>query len=323
MYPDARLTSARVGLPSSECEECSYLSFAINTKGVVQFRTFKDPFSATRDFSPHNLSYFVTYLVLGVFVGPKDDENFEYTKTILSLYLFSGCSSDVVDENAVPMTNFSAVRDMAVPSPGLLNIPSQGMPEMIQGGEMVAAATADEMMPDAPGGMPAGGTDDAPEGGSLPTGGGGGVGECGTPNAGGGGAKYHCPGVHGPVCLYLGLDSLLCADRCRDLAGDDVSDVYDAVFSCGRMNGCNDPGGRWNAQCMADSCRVPLRCRRAEFAVSAPPVGTPAEQEVAVHWASAISVSRNDEIAPMDVMSPSRWHNSGKPQERITNAVCE
>ena len=73
---------------------------------------------------------------------------------------FLGCSSDVVDENAVPMTNFSAVRDMAVPSPGPLNIPSSGgMPEMIQGGEMVVAGTkADEMMPDAPGGMPAGGT---------------------------------------------------------------------------------------------------------------------------------------------------------------------
>ena len=86
-------------------------------KGVVQFRTFKDPFSATRDFR-HNLSYCGIYLVLGDFVGPRMMRIYEYTVPIrLSLSVFRG-SSDVVDENAVPMTNFSAARDMAIPSPG-------------------------------------------------------------------------------------------------------------------------------------------------------------------------------------------------------------
>ena len=186
---------------------------------------------------------------------------------------------------------------------------------MIQGGEMVPAGTmADEMMPDAPGGMPAGGTDDAPEGGSLPTGGAGG--ERGTPNAG---------GMEGPVnitvqectdlyaCISGCMDSLPCADRCRDLAGDDVSDVYDAVFSCGRMNGCNDPGGRWNAQCMADSCRVPLEMCFGEpnLPGQAPPVVDPPAEpgSCGALGQCLLACPRNDEICANGCRdgSHSRW----------------
>ena len=97
---------------------------------------------------------------------------------------------------------------------------------------------------------------------------------------------------HGPVCVYLvawivyrvptgaGLSWRRCLCLCR---------VY-----CGRMNGCNDPGGRWNAQCMTDSCRVPLEMCFGEpnLPGQAPPSWThQLSQEVVVHWASAISVS--------------------------------
>ena len=98
------------------------------------------------------------------------------------------------------------------------------MPEMIQGGEMVAAGTmADEITPDAPGGMPAGGTDDAPEGGSLPTGGAGGetwYAQCGWH---GGASQHHCPGARTCMPVFRVAWIVCRVPTGVGSAGDDVS----------------------------------------------------------------------------------------------------
>ena len=187
-----------------------------------------------------------------------------FYRMTVAFVCFYGCSDAVVDEMTAPILNATAVRDMSVPSPAPLNTGNPGgggSIAMPQGGETDTGGYTTAMA------NPAGGNGNSEVGGnSAPQTGGDGLsgmgGQAGGLNAAEAGMGASPVSVQACTDLYTCIETCMgsqpCADRCRDLAGDDVAMAYDTVFSCGQRNSCNEPGRRWNAECMADSCRVPL-----------------------------------------------------------------
>lgn len=55
------------------------------------------------------------------------------------------------------------------------------------------------------------------------------------------------------ACL-MACDDGECSGRCRDSAPAESGELYDAIYDCGRANGCNEPGGGFDDDCIAERC---------------------------------------------------------------------